>query len=389
MEINDLWDDEDKQVVDSPELDDEGNPIDADPQEEVSEEDEGEVNEDSPKKDNVDYSEEVDDDEEEEEGESEENDGGEDDPKSFLESYLSNFDIVGGMVDVEDGDPKHIDEFEPGEQQKILDQLIEQKTQEATHNIVTPEEQEFLKGIREERPVEDILNELADKKVMAMEANASLGEPLDYERMNSDEIFLKYLREAQPDSTQEELEEDLEIAKQAKTFKNTVDILKGQYSQKQTNERSQFIQAREQERNEKLNQESDRIINSARKIDSIAGWQLTNEDKNSVLANLVERDAKGDSPFMKEIANNPEKLFEAQWYMKNGQKKFEELNNYYKNLVNETYEKGVKEGRSKRGKNPKVSASRTSSKSEENKDTRTTTPSIRKGVAELDDLYNE
>ena len=298
-------------------------------------------------------------DDEEEEGD----DAGEDDPEgeeeesSFLENFLTKFDVIGGMVDLEEGGSKHIDDMTSEEQDKVLEQLMDHQKESYASEVVSDEEQEFLKGIRENKSVEDIVNEMADRKIMEMNANQHLGEAVDYSAMDADDVFLKYLKDTQPDASEEELSEDLKLAKEAKTYDDTVNILKNQYVQEQDRERQAFLAKEQEAKNQKFMGEAATIVDAARELDSVAGWKLNDEVKNSVLSNLVEKDEKGDSPFMKEISSNPQKMFEAQWYLQYGQKMFDQMSEYYKDLASTQYKKGLQEGQGRK-KAPKVSATR-------------------------------
>lgn len=332
--------------------------------------------------------------EEEEEDESDDKDKDEDpddaaDPEtpepSVIEKFLEQFDVFNGQIEFEDGNTGNINDFDSKTQLEIVNEIVKQKNAESLDSVYNKEEQELIASIRSNKPIEQVLNEMADEKVMKMQTQNELGTPVDYESMSTDEVFLNYLREQSPEATDEELQEDLDIAKSSRTYEKTAEVIKNSKITEQNQKFEEYENTQKEAKVNAFKEKAATIVNAARGIENIGGWKINDEEKNAVLGKLVEPDENGDSDFVKNVVNNPQKMFEAQWYLENGQKMFDQMNTYYKDQVKSQYEKGLKEGQAKKSTAPKVTGTRVP-KTDDGKPEAKTSFS-KPGTIDLDDLY--
>lgn len=62
------------------------------------------------------------------------------------------------------------------------------------------------------------------------------------------------------------------------------------------------------------------------------GILLEDEEKNNILSYLAELDENGVSAFYKEL-NNPQRLYEAAWFLRYGKEAFDTLINAYESEI--------------------------------------------------------
>lgn len=154
--------------------------------------------------------------------------------------------------------------------------------------------------------------------------------------LSDDELYVYDMHDRYPDITDEELEQELEYAKQNPTlFEKKMTALRNEYKQlEDENIEQQKLQASEAKEQE-FNMLAQSLVNVANSTNELHDLILEDEDKEAVLSFLLDRDANGQSQFYK-LFEDPQKLFELAWYAKFGKQAFADVNDYYKKVIEKT-----------------------------------------------------
>lgn len=161
---------------------------------------------------------------------------------------------------------------------------------------------------------------------------------IDYtvDQLSDDDLFKFDLMDRFPDLTDEEVDEELEAAKMNEaTFNRKVQALRTEYQQLE-DEKLQADQASHQQQQEQeFQQYAYDMVNVARSINDLHGLELEDQDKEQVLSFLLDKDVNGQSGFFK-LFSNPEACFRMAWYALYGDQAFESVNNYYRNVIEQS-----------------------------------------------------
>lgn len=264
---------------------------------------------------------------------------------SGTEKFLAQYGILGGMIKFEDGVEKHYDQLSQEEQFNVLTSIADgSKTPVEQEYDLVEDEIGLLNYIRgQNKPVGEVLQDIVDAQIQKMEAVRNINNE-DLINMPLDSVYMKWLREADPDATAEDLQESLDAAKKAKSFEKTTENLRKSFIQNQ----ERLIQVEEsrleQEQARELEADRETIVNQVQNIKHVAGWDVSDEQKNEVLGSLLEVNSQGDSLFMERVFSDPEKLFRVAWLDTFGEAHFDEMSNYYKNQISEAYARGRNDG---------------------------------------------
>jgi hypothetical protein len=302
------------------------------------------------------------------------------------EKFLAQYGIIGGMIEFEDGTSKHYENLDQDEQFNVLKSIAEGvKTPIEAEYDLDNEEIELLNFIREQKkPVNEVLQDIFADQLAKIEAFKNIANE-DYVNMTSESVYLKWLQESDPEATAEELQENLDAAKRLRTFEKTAESLRRNFIQEQEREISIEEWRIANEQAKELETDRETIVNTVEGIRSIAGWEISDEQKNEILGDLLEVNSQGDSLFMERIFSNPQKLFEVAWMEKFADKNFNVMAEHYKNEISEAYKRGKNDGMKGLPGGPiRVGDNKTSSK---------TTPAVanreKLNAVDIDDLYRD
>jgi len=264
---------------------------------------------------------------------------------SGMEKFLADYGVIGGMITFEDGEQKHFDELSDVEKYNVVSSLVENSATPIEQKYgLDPAEIQLLNYFRtqEGKTIEESLDALLEQRMSQIELLNSANNT-DYENMSQDALYLRWLKQNNPEATEEDLQEDLEKAKQLKSFEKSVDGIKKVFVEQQLAENQKA--KLEQERLQQIELESDRrqIVETVSQIDSVAGFEVNDDEKNEILQSLLEVNEQGDSIFMEEIFSDPNKLFKAAWLYHKGEKMFDDMSDYYKRELSKQYKKGREE----------------------------------------------
>jgi hypothetical protein len=267
---------------------------------------------------------------------------------SGIEQFLAQYNIVGGIVTIEkeDGTPedKHFNDLTPTEQANILLELAKSGSPSIeTKYGLDEDEIGLLNMVRKSgKPVAEALNDIAQERVNQILALKD-SNGIYYVKMSDDALTSKWIKDNNPDANEAEIAEELARQKASKFYEKTVKGIREQYlnSQKLEAEKNQADRARAF--NEELEEDRRTIANAVLPLKSVAGFLINDDDKNAVLADLMEVNEEGDSKFMEEVFSDPVKLFKAAWLYKNAETFFDNMEKHYKKLVAQEYQKGKKD----------------------------------------------
>lgn len=283
-----------------------------------------------------------------EDDKSKNNDNKEDDDSSALtglEKWLTSYGIEGGIVTFEDQTRKHFNDLTQEEQFNVLKSIAESgKTSVEEEYNLDPEEIGLINHIRNSRKsVQEALNDLVLAELLKIETN-KVDYSTDFVNLPKDTIYLKWLKNSDPEASESDLQESLEIAKKTKTYDKQVESIRQSFIQEQEREIELENAKIEQENLKELEADREMIVNVVSDINDVAGWSITPEQKNEVLGSLLEVNSHGDSLFMEKVFSDPKKLFEVAWLEKYGNEYFDKMSEYFRNEISKAYARGKKEG---------------------------------------------
>ena len=153
------------------------------------------------------------------------------------------------------------------------------------------------------------------------------------DQVSDDDLFRFELQDQMPDLTDEEIEDQLNRAKENETFfQKKVAALRKEYKELEDNQ----IKANEEqvaaEKEAQFNQLAQSLVSVARDTEEMNGMLLDDQDKEDVLSFLLDRDANGQSEFYK-LFSDPKALFKMAWTMLKGDQAHETYTQYFTNEI--------------------------------------------------------
>ena len=153
------------------------------------------------------------------------------------------------------------------------------------------------------------------------------------DQVSDDDLFRFELQDQMPDLTDEEIEDQLNRAKENETFfQKKVAALRKEYKELEDNQ----IRANEEqvaaEKEAQFNQLAQSLVSVARDTEEMNGMLLDDQDKEDVLSFLLDRDANGQSEFYK-LFSDPKALFKMAWTMLKGDQAHETYTQYFTNEI--------------------------------------------------------
>lgn len=302
-----------------------------------------------------------------------------------IEQFLSQYGVLGGMIQFEDGEAKHFNDLSEIEKFNVLKDLsVTTAPNIAEEYGLDDSEIDLINWTREQnKPIQESIEELAQMRaaqILALNNSNST----DFAAMDDDAITMRWLRENDPEASEEDLAEELARQKESKLYQKNSARLRDQFVADQQVLVQQQQQREQQEFYESLEQERAEIATAVSNIKDVAGFEISDEDKNEILHDLLEVNEYGDSLFMEKVFSDPNELFKAAWFYKNGTAVLDNLEKYYKNEVAKAYQLGKTETMNGMSPNP-ISGTRTTNTNDDNKGNQ----SFRKDkIVDIDDLHS-
>ena len=266
------------------------------------------------------------------------------DTRPGLERYLAEYGIEGGMIQFEDGEKAHINDLTPEEQHVVLASLAKNtRPTIEQQNDLNEDEIGFLNMARESgKPIADVIAEIANQQVDRIRTFEE-SQNIDWDQMSEDAIYLSFLRDKNPDLSDEDLQQDLDKARETRTYGTVVAGIREDF--KAAQERGHQLQATEINKQFDQEIELDRklIVESISDIQDVAGFGINDDQKNILLGDMLELNDSGDSLLLEQIFSNPQSILEAAWFRKYGKDSINQLESYYKQEISKAYDRGKNE----------------------------------------------
>jgi hypothetical protein len=163
---------------------------------------------------------------------------------------------------------------------------------------------------------------------------------------------MRWLQNNDPEASEEDLAEELTRQKESKFYGKNVERLRDQFVADQQGQADAQRQAEYQAHLEEIEGDRTVIASAMQNTNQIAGFDINDEEKNTVLHDLLEVNQEGDSLFMEEVFSNPDNLIKAAWLYKNAEKYMDELETYYKKLNAQSYQAGKSDAMNGLSKSP-------------------------------------
>jgi len=309
-----------------------------------------------------------------------------DDNTPGIEQFLSKYGIVGGMINFEDGEAKHFNELTESEKFNILQDLSATSSPDIESRYGLDEEEiGLINWLRQQnQPLQQSIESLAQARVEQIlafnESNST-----DFSSMADDAVMMRWLKESDPEASEEDLAEELTRQKESKLYEKNVNRLREQFT-KQQEEINRTVELQQQEEfNNMLEEQRSTIVTVVQDINDIAGFKVSDEDKNNILHDLLETNEYGDSLFMEEVFSDPKTLFKAAWMYKNGEAYFDNLEQYYKKEIAKAYQNGKNEALNGMPSRPISGSINNNSNSGSSKEE----PIRKENFVDLDDLHSD
>ena len=153
------------------------------------------------------------------------------------------------------------------------------------------------------------------------------------DQVSDDDLFRFELQDQMPDLTDEEIEDQLNRAKEKETFfQKKVAALRKEYKELEDNQIKANEEQAAAEKEEQFNQLAQSLVSVARDTEEMNGMLLDDQDKEDVLSFLLDRDASGQSEFYK-LFSDPKALFKMAWTMLKGDQAHETYTQYFTNEI--------------------------------------------------------
>lgn len=166
------------------------------------------------------------------------------------------------------------------------------------------------------------------------------------DQYTDEELYVMDLLSKSSEVTEEEAIDALEKAKSNESlFKKQIGAIRNEYK-KAEDENIQQYQIQQQEYQQaQLNYFAERIENSIINFEQFSNGQIemTNEDKQDLYEFILGRDNAGNNWFAKAL-NDPDTVVQMAWFVLNGEKMIQDIDDYYKSEIKKVREESYKKG---------------------------------------------
>ena len=184
--------------------------------------------------------------------------------------------------------------------------------------------------------LEDIIKQREQEAVKAALAQE---DEFTVDAISDEELFVADLKSRYPNLTDEELanELDREMGNDA-LFRKKADTIREQYKQMEQLDKEERSRQAELEAEQEYEKLSSELLEVAQGVEDMYSLELEDQDKDDVLRCLLEKDAQGQSKFIK-LLEDPKMLFRLAWFAEKGDEAFDTIHQYYKKEI-ETARRG-------------------------------------------------
>lgn len=256
-----------------------------------------------------------------------------------LFTFLSERGLRDGKVvyENEDGTTDEVDfnDLEFDEKLNILKELT-------TPNL-TKDEIDVINYLRaNNQTIQDVIEYYSQKAVNDyINQNGSIEKHYNVDEYTDDALYIADLKEKFSDMTDEEVQADLELAKEnEELFKKKVETIRKQYKAQEDAKENEAIKEKEEEFNnfkssleEQLNNFNE--VSMDYKDSKSHSLEIEDSEKEEIYRYILEQDANGATKFFKDL-NDPAKLVELAWFSLYGKEAISDISNYWKSQLKTT-----------------------------------------------------
>jgi hypothetical protein len=245
---------------------------------------------------------------------------------SVLDELLKAKGITDSMVTIidENEEEKEVNFYDLSRE----DQLdILNMTEEPEANDLDNSEIDLINHLRTNNlSVDDFLAQYRES--ILAEVQQPVEPAYDIDAYDDQELFLLDLKNKY-DLTDEELQTELEKElANADLFTKKVTKLRTEYKQLEDQYKAQQQAEFDAQREEQYNQFANAMVDISTNVSDFHGVYLEDNEKQETLSYLLDLDDSGVSRFSKDL-NDPDRLYEAAWYLRYGAEAFKALESAY------------------------------------------------------------
>lgn len=265
------------------------------------------------------------------------NDTQDDQPKDLISEFLKTKGIVDRNSIKYENDEGEIEEYSFDdlsleEQLEILGYTSNES--EIQNNLeLTEDDKSFFEHLKENNiSISDYLEYYKQSVIEELQSNSEISE---IDSLSSDEIFLYDLKQRFPDFTEEELLEEVNLAKsREEVFEKKVSGLREHYKKLEEEFKEQQAQRDLEKSREDSEKVQNQILEASRSINQIGVMELEDSDIQSALDVIFTQDDNGNTALNKAL-NDPKLLVEIAWFISKGKESIESLADYYRGIIKE------------------------------------------------------
>jgi hypothetical protein len=195
--------------------------------------------------------------------------------------------------------------------------------------------------------IEQAIDQMAAQRAQAY-ITAQQAQTINVDEMDDDTVYASYLLQKNPEMDAEALEKELEAAKKLSNYTSWVEDLRNDIKEaQQMMTHEQYEQARKQMMDE-IEEQRQEVVSAVSKMGELDGLKINDGIKNDVLDLILNVDEDGDSLFMTQVFSDPNELFRAAFWYKNGADIIRAREEFWKKEKSAAYKRGLDDA--KKGK---------------------------------------
>lgn len=167
------------------------------------------------------------------------------------------------------------------------------------------------------------------------------------DELNDDELYVLNLLQTSSSITDDEAAEALKIAKQNPTiYAKQIEGLRNSYRMKEDEQRAQQEAEQREQHNQQMAAFANALNNSLYNFKSVGEMDLNLEqdDLEEIKEFIMGKDSAGLSWFGRAL-NDPDQVVKMAWFALKGEEAFNSINDYIKNQITLSYNRGLEAGR--------------------------------------------
>jgi len=248
-----------------------------------------------------------------------------------VNTFLGSIGIKDGVIVFNDNEKGKFEDLTPELQHNVLDSVVRKMASEMqAGNDLTDEEYQIINAAREsnmtpKQYMDNLVNTRVESISVVNQANSE-----DFDSMDDKAIYIKSLKDSNPDITDEAIEEELSRVSEATNFSSVTELIRNNYKDKQNAARKEAEDALRAERDSANESFKGEIANAAVDLDNVAGFTVTDDEREHILSQVIDQVEDGDSVFVDRILSDPNQLVKAAYWDTYGENMVNSVHEYYK-----------------------------------------------------------